>query len=147
VVKSFERYFDKVGSAKAKNLHSTIKLSFSDGGFFIPDAMGCYELKGEERIFIFEIYNGHNTKRVIKQLFKHKTSLQEGLPSQKLEKKIASRVMVLYESNEAMLSSISAFREETRFDGFRDYYLFNHLEALKANFDSWIHCDCSNAIL
>ncbi len=81
----FYRDFDKQGNNRSdKNLESLTKIPLVDTDFFIPD--GIFQLEGTptvqgKELYLFEMYNGESTKRVVQQLKKHGQAIGLGSPS------------------------------------------------------------------
>jgi hypothetical protein len=142
--KKYEELYD--GS-----LTSKCKLYFRDWNYFIPDGLMKYKIDWKVKIATLEMYNGNDTKRVVRQLLQHIESLKQWLPSLEFDVKIWSRVFVLFETKSAMVSLIELINrwewviKEFRY--FREHFLFNHLDAMKEEFDSWIYFDGEFALL
>ena len=68
----FDTYFEKTGNnRKDKNLRAKTRIDFGQDDFFIPDAAFQLANKDQQKLFLFEMYNGHDPKRTINQLHKH----------------------------------------------------------------------------
>jgi len=140
-IEVFDTYFDKVGSNRIDaNLKAKTKLIFNDGTYFIPDAICLYKKNNKEHIFVFEFYRWMDTKRVINQLYKHLNSLSQWLPSKAFNKKIGSKVLVLFETKIAMQCLIKRFQIDAKFRNFDNLFIFNYLDNWNLFMLNW--CDC-----
>lgn len=147
-IKTFDTYFDKIGSNRVDaNLRAKTKLIFSDGRYFIPDAICLYYNHLKAHIFTFEYYRGKDTKRVLSQFNKHLKSLNEWLPSKTFNKKIGSKVICLFETKESMQSVIKRFQDDAKFQNFRYLFIFGCLVSNDVDITSFIDCDGNRVIL
>jgi hypothetical protein len=132
-------------------LTSKCKLYFRDWSYFIPDGLMMYRVDWNVKIATLEMYNGNDTKRVVRQLIQHIESLKQWLPSLEFDVKIWSRVFVLFESKSAMVSLIELINrwewviKEFRY--FKKHFLFNYIDAMKNEFESWIYFDGESAFV
>lgn len=132
----YENYYDYSDSNRNNaNLVSNSKLVFEDGSFFIPDAILKIRVDSKTKIFTFEIYNGLDTKRVLKQLYKHVKSLQEGLPSLAFNSSIWSRVLLLFDNPSCMKAVMLRMQEDSYFNEFQKYFLFSSVELIQWDFN------------
>jgi len=140
-IKIFDTYFDKIWSNRIDaNLKAKTKLIFDDGSYFIPDAICLYEKQNKPHIFTFEIYRGNDTKRVLKQFNNHLKALNQGLPSKVFNKKIGSKVFVLFDTINAMNSVMQRFSTDSKFINFDNLFIFNYLDNWTLNMYNWIDC-------
>ena len=140
-INTFDTYFDKIGSNRVDaNLKAKTKLIFNDGTYFIPDAICLYEKQNKPHIFTFEIYRGNDTKRVLKQFNNHLKALNQGLPSKVFNKKIGSKVFVLFDTINAMNSVIQRFSTDSKFRNFDNLFIFNYLDNWYLDMYNWIDC-------
>jgi len=141
-IQTFDTYFDKIGSNRIDaNLRAKTKLIFNDSTYFIPDAICLYEKQNKPHIFTFEIYRGNDTKRVLKQFNNHLKALNQGLPSKVFNKKIGSKVFVLFDTINAMNSVIQRFSTDSKFRNFDNLFIFNYLDNWTLNMYNWIDCN------
>jgi len=144
-IKTFDTYFDKIWSNRVDaNLKAKTKLIFNDGTYFIPDAICLYYLENKPHIFTFELYRGNDTKRVLKQFIKHIQALSEGLASKVFHKKIGSKVLVVFDTKEAMVSVIKRFAVDSNFSNFRYLFIFNYLDNSKLDMNTWCDSNFNN---
>jgi len=134
----YDTYYDYTWANKTNSpLKAKTKLTFKDWTFFIPDAILKIKLQNQIKIFIFEIYNWNDTKRVVSQLCKHIQSLKEWLPSIALNENIGSRVLLLFDTKNASEAVINRISNDDRFENFINLFLFNDADTIKSNFNSW----------
>ena len=138
----YDTYYDHTWSTKKNSpLKAKTKLIFSDGSFFIPDAITKIKLNGVIKIFTFEIYNWLDTKRVVQQLHKHLKSLQEWLPSIILDEKKGSKVLLLFDLTSCMRAVMDRVLNDDSFLNFRYLFLFSDTISIKSDFNSWCSCE------
>lgn len=128
----FDRYFDKVGNnRRSKSLTSLTKLPlpnnqhlFADGIFIVSDPDSNLSL------FCFEMYNGKDTKRVIKQLTSHKEAIKTGSPSEKFGlNKLgkSNRVLCVFEEESCMKAVLTRLNTKSAFANYSNHFLFKPL--------------------
>ena len=68
----FDAYFDMTGNNRtSKDLRAKTKIDFGGEEYFIPDGVFKLNKEKKQRLFLFEMYNGKDSNRVIEQLHKH----------------------------------------------------------------------------
>jgi len=109
----FLRYFDKTGNNRVdKNLSSLTKVKFKDGKSLIPDGLFIIDVDDFERLLLFELHLGKDSKRIFNQLTAH----IDAMLSLKLHNAIsypvnrAYYVLVLFESSAVLESMIKRFK-------------------------------------
>lgn len=134
----FHTYFDKVGAnrGKSKNkLQALTKIELNEGkDYIIADAISMFESPERKYLFSLEVYNGKDTKRIVKQLKKHIIALSEGKPSLQYNFKRGSKVIVIFELESTMKAVIERLNQDDEFEGFDDYFLFKTIDNLKKDF-------------
>lgn len=133
-----DAYFDKTGANRTGPMKLTAKnkIDIGHGDFIIPDAVCLYSDGELTRLCLAEIYNGHDTKRVVEQLRKHVLALSEGSPSIKYGLNRANTVACVFETEEAMQSVMERVRQEEYFAASRKNLLFGTMTGLKAHFSN-----------
>ena len=73
----FDTYFDKIGNNRvARNLRAKTRIALSETDYFIPDgAFKIVDIGGNQRFFLFEMYNGKDSARIVRQMHKHAQSI------------------------------------------------------------------------
>jgi hypothetical protein len=107
----FDCYFDKVGNNRTSgNLEAKNKILIGEDDYIIPDAI--FMLSNTERkfLFLFEMYDGKDTKRVFEQVRKHARATALGSPSEKYNHQNAHRIILLFEFERMK----NAFLERTK---------------------------------
>ena len=142
-VSFFFRDFDKNGNNRTgKNLESKTKIPLAGKQFFIPD--GIFQLEGtptphKKELYLFEMYNGDDTKRVVQQLKKHGQAIGLGTPSIKFGLHKAHRVLAVFEKEGNMKAVLKRVSQMPYFSQISDYFLFKSLEELDSGnfFEGW----------
>ena len=114
----FHTYFDMIGSKKEKNLRAKTRIAL-DTDFFIPDAMFQLESEHKERFYLFEMYNGKDSKRVIKQLHKHARAMTQRYTHQQfgLDHSRSYSIILVFEFESTKKAVIEKARREISKDG------------------------------
>lgn len=74
--RSFTPSFDKIVNNRTdKNLTTMTRIDFEGEDYIIPDAVFLLSSMEKERLFLFEMHNGSDTFRLLKQLHKHAYAL------------------------------------------------------------------------
>lgn len=74
----FDTYFDMTGNNRVnKDLRAKTKVDLDGEDYFIPDGVFRLEEDKRQRLFLFEMYNGKDSGRVIEQLHKHAMAMTE----------------------------------------------------------------------
>lgn len=95
-------YFDMEGSnrskTKSQRLTPKTKVVIDDkGSFLVTDAVFKIETPSSNHLFLIEIHNGKDTKRLLSQIDKHQKALYKGAPSIKYGFDKANRVAIVFE--------------------------------------------------
>lgn len=129
----FETYFDKVGNNRTSgNLRSKTKIEISDSYFIIPDATFLIDGRRESELFLFEMHNGKDTKRMLKQIHQH----AQAMVSRAVHKQYhydtdkRYRVLILFELKNTMEAFIKRASQEKVFRLIQEYFLLKSLEEL-----------------
>lgn len=133
-----DSYFDKIGANRgAEKLRAKTKVDFGEG-YIIPDGAGMIETNGIKHLFLLEVYNGMDTKRVIEQLEKHLVAISEGSPSIKYDFDRGNFVAVVFDSPEAKNAAMKRMSENPHFKEFKKYFRFKTIDDFKNSFyDGW----------
>lgn len=128
----FDRYFDKLGNNRtAKNLRAKTKIDLKDQGYLIAD--GVFQLllpNGEGELYCFEMYDGSDTLRTLKQLKKHIEAIEIGSVSDKYQLNYAHRVLCLFELEGHQKAVIKRAQQDAAFAHMKPYFLSKHLGQL-----------------
>ncbi len=139
----FFRDFDTTGNRrKDNNLQSKTKIPLNNGSFIIPD--GLFTLEGTNspqgrELYLFEMYDGHDSGRVIKKLKRHGQAIGLGSPSIQFGFQKAHRVIVLFEHESLKQAVIKRAKALPFFSQITDYFLLKSLEELRLEtfFEGW----------
>lgn len=136
-VEFFHTYFDKVGDNRInKNLRALTRIDFEGKQFFIPDAV----FKINRQFFLFEMYNGKDTKRVLEQLHKHAQALtfRHTHRAYNLDETKSYRIILLFEFESAKEALIKRIQEDSSFDMIRSYFFAKSLnESIFETSNDW----------
>jgi hypothetical protein len=137
-----DTYFDKVSDKTKKQIlkaKTQIKLiNASDTKSIIPDCNIIYIAKKQRHLFLLEIANGKNTKRILNQIKLHILALNEGAPSRKYNLEKANRLVMVFEYESIMGITIKHLHKITKYD---NYLIFKTVDRIKQknNFnDGWL---------
>lgn len=128
----FDTYFDKIGNNRRdKNLQAKNKISLTNDDYLIPDGVTVISNSETSFLYLVEMYDGKDTKRVIEQLHKHAKAIALGTPSLKYGFKKSNRVLCVFEFESNMKAVLSRIRYDPTFSAMTNHFLFTTLEALK----------------
>jgi hypothetical protein len=133
----FDTYFDKTGNNRTnKNLRAKTRIDFNDEMFFIPD--GAFKI--DNQFYLFEMYNGKDTKRVLEQLDKHAQALtyRHTHKTYNLDPNKSYKTILLFEFLSAKNALLKRIQDEKSFDFIRPYFLVKANEELhQGEFSTW----------
>lgn len=97
-VEFFDTYFDKVGNNRRDgNLHAKNKIDLTGDGYIIPDGVFVLRMQEFRFLYLLEMYDGRDTKRVMEQIRKHAEAIGLGTPSRKYGLQKSHRVLCVFE--------------------------------------------------
>lgn len=133
-----DAYFDKIGSARGtEKLRAKTKID-TGSGYIIPDGAGMLETPERKHLFLLEVYNGNDTKRVMEQLEKHLVAIGEGSPSIKYNFDRGNFLAVVFDTPEAKNAVIKRMQETQKFKEFKNHFRFKTIADFKNSFyDAW----------
>lgn len=139
----FHTYFDREGANRGtpanQRLRSLTKVKVGKY-HLIPDAIfSLLDPEGKKHLFAVEVYNGHDTKRVIKQLQKHVEAQSEGSISTAYGLNIPYKVLLVFDEEAAMKSALKRVKNTSDFAEMEPYFAFNSLDQVKENFSTGWH--------
>lgn len=130
----FETYFDKIGNNRTgKDLRAKTKVDLMMGSFIIPDAVFVLEGSMEPELFLFEMHNGKDTKRMLNQLHHH----AEAMVSRAVHKQYGYdqdkryHILYLFEFTSALEAAIDRAKADVSFSMIQDFILLKSVEELK----------------
>lgn len=131
----FDCYFDKIGNNRtAGNLQAKNKIALEGDDYIIPDAVFLLETEHRPYLFLFEMYDGRDTKRVIDQVTKHVKAIELGTPSDKYNHPYAHRVILLFEFEEMKNAFLSRTHKDSYFDNVSVCFKCKSIEAMQKDF-------------
>jgi len=153
----FDTYYDTQGNNRIdKNLRARTKIDLPRGGYIIPDAIFMIELHDlTYKLFAFELHNGKDTKRAVKQLRKHAEALSCGSIAKVAEDRTKAtlrddgflfnkswRVLFVFENQSIMEATMKRIDGLGFFEPFVQHFVFKTLDNIKReNFTTnWFTC-------
>ena len=137
----FDTYFDKTGNNRTdKNLRAKTRIDFNDRMFFIPD--GAFKI--DKQFYLFEMYNGKDTKRVLEQLDKHAQALtyRHTHKTYNLDLNRSYKTILLFEFTSAKHAILKRIQDEKAFEFIRPYFLVKSNEELHQDkFNTWLNLE------
>ena len=140
----FDTYFDKIGNNRRdKNLQAKNRIDLSNNDYIIPDGITVIETGDTQLLYLVEMYDGKDTKRVLQQLRKHAQAISLGTPSLKYGFQKSNRVLSIFEHDSNMKAVLSRIRQEQLFDAMTNHFLFKTLENIQTQdfMDSWLNLE------
>ncbi len=127
---NFETYFDKTGNNRTdKNLRARTRVDLGQD-FIVPDAVFKLLGKKEVELFLFEMHNGKDSKRMLRQLHNHAAAMVSRAVHKKygydLDK--SYRILCLFEFSSTLKCVIERAREEKSLSRIEKFFLLKSLE-------------------
>ena len=134
-IEIFDRYFDKTGanrtkSPSARRLRAKTRLDFGDGSHIISDANFVLASTGapeRKALFYMDMCNGHNAKRVLRQMELHMVAIREGAMASRYGVAQNHRVLLLFTSRSLMTAVRKRFGEIGK-PAFASYFWYEFVE-------------------
>lgn len=146
-IEFFDTYFDMTGNNRTgKNLRAKTRIPIGKDEYIIPDASFMLIFPdGNKELFLFEMYNGKDTARVMRQLKKHAQIQFMGSPQAvyKINKSYNTILLFEHESiKDAVIKRLSDPKHE-ELRGFADYFLLKSLDSISSEtlFGAWQSLD------
>jgi hypothetical protein len=147
-VEFFHPYFRTVGHNRnadpATRLKKLTRIDFPpevarkhSKPFFWPDGVFVLRTPGERILYLLECYRGIDTGRVIRQLEWHLLALEHGLPSLRYGFDTANRVLLVFQTEEALHAVLKRLLTRPGFDDFAAFIACSTLARLQGNFQDW----------
>lgn len=140
-------YYDTTGNNRTnQNLRSKTRISLSDSKHFTPDAVyKIEEASGKSELHLFELYNGKDTKYIIKKLEQHAEAMAFGKVHEhfNLSKDTPYKVIVLCTHKSALEGIIKKALGSQKFAHFYEYFICKDLESNSITsedfFEKWVN--------
>lgn len=130
-IEFFHAYFDQIGNNRISgNAQILTKITFEVENYLLPDGIFLLHKNQERILYLVEMYNGKDTKRVLSQLEKHAKVLVAGSASDQYQVKKANRVICIFEEESAMRAVINRVRLDERFRNIKDFFFLKALDKL-----------------
>lgn len=145
-------YFDKAGNNRRGKTGGTLKaltriLIDTDEKtgkelYILPDAVFSINDGNTDRLYLFEMVNGKDTKRVLEQITRHQYAINKGTPTEKYEHKHANRVILLFEQEATKNAVIKRANELNDYSSYKAHFLLKTCEELQQDFfNNWQNFD------
>lgn len=147
-----EFYFDKAGNNRRGKTTGTLKaltriLIDTDKKtgkelYILPDAVFSINDGKTDRLYLFEMVNGKDTKRVLEQIARHQFAIHKGTPTEKYEHKNANRVILLFEEETTRNAVIKRANELKAYSTYKAHFLLKTYDDItKEFFSNWRNFD------
>lgn len=128
----FDTYFDKIGNNRRDGTsESKTKIALNDDKYLMTDGIFQISIPSNSFLFLFELYNGRDTLRVLNQLKKHVKAIELGTPSKKYNFTKGHRVICIFEFENAKKAVIDRVRQDSYFQNMGKRFLFKSTEELE----------------
>lgn len=127
-VEFFDTYFDKVGNnRKDGNLQAKNRIDLSGENYIIPD--GVFVLRsGDHRfLYLLEMYDGRDTKRVMEQVRKHAAAIGLGSPSIKYGIQKSHRILCIFEHESNKKAVLERMQADSVLAELKNHFLLKSL--------------------
>lgn len=137
-VRYFHQYFKKTGANRSKSkglLRATTKIDLPDDDGIIPDAVFQLEFTdGRTPLFLLEMQNENRADNVYRKINKYCSALEEGAINRQFEYSKAPRILFVFVDDKALHYGKKRIAELPDIGNFSDYFYFQTLPALQADF-------------
>lgn len=131
----FDCYFDKVGNNRtAANLQAKNKIALENEDYIIPDGVFMLQTPQRPYLFLFEMYDGKDTKRVFEQVKKHVKAIASGSPSEKYNYPFAHRVILVFEFDNMKDAFLERTKNNPYFSEVSPCFRCKSIEGVQADF-------------
>ena len=136
----YDTYFDVVGSRKKEEtepMRTVTRIDFGNGYYLDPDGIVVFEKVDKPKIFLIEVYNGKDTKRILEQLRKHVYVVKHGLAASKYNIKTTAKVISTFENESNMKAVMERCKIDPyfQFEGIENYFFFGLAEIANEDFE------------
>ena len=128
----FDTYFDKLGNNRTdKNLRAKTRVDIEQG-YLIPDGVFLLEFPDQSKaLFLLEVYNGKDTKRVLTQLHKHTQAIELGSVNEKYQYYQGYRILCVFEFASIQEAVMQRMQEDDYFQYMQDHFYFKALDTIQ----------------
>lgn len=127
----FDSYFDKIGNEGKAGSVAKNKINIDKEDYIIPDAVFMLEKDQQQQLYLFEMYDGKDTKRTLQQLEKHIQALVLGSPSVKYNFPKAHHIAALFEYESLENAVIERIGYNPQYQNITKFFRLNSLERMK----------------
>lgn len=140
----FDVYFDKVGSQRGGSvgtLQTKTRIKIGEDSYIDPDGIFAYRTIQGDKLFVLEVANGVDTKRIVKQLKNVVFASYEGIISEKYGVKTTPKVLLIFEHESTLQAVVSRVANDeylNRFEELKNYvFISTHAQVSQDWRDSW----------
>lgn len=131
-------YFDKTGNNRSGNQSTTLKaltrIEIKDGDFYIPDAAFVLNKQGKRNLFLFEMENGKNTLRILRQIAKHQAGISYDRPLEKYNKASSCYTLFVFDLEATKNATLARLNELKYIENYNECFFFNTAKQIKNDF-------------
>lgn len=126
----FDRYFDKLGSQRKQAdgaLHSKTRVQLDDINFINPDVIFAYGTIQKPNLFVLEIANGLDTKRIVQQVKGGIYAAYTGAVADKYQLQVTPKLLVALEhegTKNAVMQRVKMDGYLNEFEGLENFLFF-----------------------
>lgn len=130
----FDVYFDMVGSQRKQAesaLKSKTRIQLDDRQFIDPDGIFAFEDGNGVRLFVLEVANGHDSKRVLEQIRRNLIASYKGLVGDKYGIAQTATLLVVFDRPELLKGTMQRVVSDEQLKWFEgvERYLFLGLQS------------------
>lgn len=140
----FDTYFYKTGSQRKQDggtLKGKTRVEMGDNSFVDPDGIFLFRTKQTNFLYILEVANGLDTKRIVHQIRNVVFATYQGYVSEKYKLQVTPKILVAFEKQSTMQSVMQRVVSDeylVKFEGLHDYLFFAlQSEAKEQWAESW----------
>lgn len=121
-------------------MQALTRLEYGDGLHVNADIVTAYRLDETNFVYVIEVYNGKDTKRIVTQTIKTLQAIYEGATAQKLGIEQTSRLLLVFENESILRASMQRLQAElSDFDDPHSVIFAKTSESVKNSFSSnWV---------
>lgn len=140
----FDTYFDKTGNNRvSRNLKAKTRIALSENDYFIPDgAFKVFDTENEQRFYLFEMYNGKDSARIVRQMHKHAQSMTFRCTHRKysIEENKSYKVVLVFQFESIMQAVIERVQKDPAFTYIKQYFICKTIEDVREkDFNEWVN--------
>ena len=138
-----DRYFDKTGNTRDRNLKSRTALIFEGDKTLEADMTFMLQLEnGQNELYLFEQENGTDSGKGVDKMIQHAKAIVHGHAHEKYEYKRAYRTLWVFEEAGTMQAILKRLEDNPFFVNMKEYFLLKSGEEIRDDFfGGWRNLD------